>query len=401
MIITTSNDLIEVGACDCPCLIPVCAEPRKQCQSMEGIEAITGHAQFTPPEGDPEDDLPAIYKTLKTYAGDRYTGTGWGYQAGTDSETSDEIKATIVANWSNIAGEDQDLTITWQSTTSDPAGESFCEGNSGTGIAFNAPDPFSVEYGSPSNSQTCEATLYEDKNTHTSTSGSEPNLIGCPGPFPDAETTAWDYEWVEVLTGKKLEDPKTKSDLRTDAAAKIPTEWPGTPTGTSCTSLYETDWPTIGEVAGEGWPDCPDGPPTAAAETKLRKSRYRLGVPAGYSTAEHPRSTYEAQWDEVFFPDGWNRMIDDPDYVPPDPLPDPPPPVPQIKDPDAPPPVLVASQSWTWAGSMDEPWSEWFVLDAPAEVGETRVVNLMVLCYRSSRIGQKPTAYGEVYEFPA
>jgi hypothetical protein len=36
------------------------------------------------------------------------------------------------------------------------------------------------------------------------------------------------------------------------------------------------------------------------------KARYRFGVPAGFSTEEAPRSYYEAQWDDVFFPEAWD-----------------------------------------------------------------------------------------------
>jgi hypothetical protein len=98
----------------------------------------------------------------------------------------------------------------------------------------------------------------------------------------------------------------------------------------------------------------------------------------------------------VFFPSGHDDTIDDPEVTPPDPLP-----VgwqhPQIQDPAARPPSLVQSRDWTWGGSLEDPWSEWFEISPPSEPGETRVVNMLVKCWKSTRHGVKPTSHGEIY----
>ncbi|MEY3898673.1 MAG: hypothetical protein RLZZ214_4195 [Verrucomicrobiota bacterium] len=119
------------------------------------------------------------------------------------------------------------------------------------------------------------------------------------------------------------------------------------------------------------------------------------------------RTTYELQWDEVFFPaewEAWKALKDafdaataahaiwedaDPDDRGDEPI------IPD--DPGAEPtaPSLVTSRSWVYAA--DE-WSGWFEIAVPEGPGETRVVNLLVICYRSAALGQKPTAHGEVYE---
>jgi len=118
------------------------------------------------------------------------------------------------------------------------------------------------------------------------------------------------------------------------------------------------------------------------------------------------RSVFECQWDEVFFPAEWEAWkllydayvdavnaysawvaagsIGTPPVVPDDPGAEP-----------SPAPSLVASRSWTYGGT-DE-FSEWFEIDIPEIAGETRVVNMMVKCFRSSRLGLKPTAHGEIY----
>lgn len=135
-------------------------------------------------------------------------------------------------------------------------------------------------------------------------------------------------------------------------------------------------------------------PEAGEVSATATKARYRFGIPSGY-----PRSTWEMQWDEVFFPAGYDATIDDPGVTPPDPLPEgwehP-----QIPDPEAPPPTLVSARSWTWGGDTGEPWSDWFEIPIPEEPGETRPVNVMVKCYKSTRIGVVPTAHGETYVVP-
>lgn len=145
---------------------------------------------------------------------------------------------------------------------------------------------------------------------------------------------------------------------------------------------------------------------------ELSFARYRLGIPEGYS-----RSTYAVQWDEVFFPKPWIawRILKDAydaavaehaaweaceiatpgecgaePVIPADP-----------GEPPSPAPSLVASRSWTWSGSMENPWSAWFEIPLPSSPGETRLVNMMVRCFSDSQRGVKPTAHGETHELPA
>lgn len=141
-------------------------------------------------------------------------------------------------------------------------------------------------------------------------------------------------------------------------------------------------------------------------------ARYRFGVPEGFSTPEAPRSTWEMRWDEVFFPEAYDQWVmdaanhreavaaheaweaceaaspgqcgEEPE-IPPDPGPAPAQ------------PTVVANREWTWGGSMDAPWSPWFEIPLPEGRGQTRTVNILVKCYKSTRIGVKPTAHGESY----
>lgn len=157
-------------------------------------------------------------------------------------------------------------------------------------------------------------------------------------------------------------EPVTVADLDAEITARIALlagdPWPGT----ACISSAEyaegladpSDPPVEGEVL----------PVVCTQVTGATKSRYRIGIPADYAD----RSYYEWQGDEVFFPD--DPMV---------------------------PPSLVASRSWTYAGT-DE-WSSWWEIAVPTTPGETRLVNQMARHYRSTRLGNKPTAFGEVYEF--
>jgi hypothetical protein len=170
----------------------------------------------------------------------------------------------------------------------------------------------------------------------------------------------------------------------------------------------------------------------------LTKIRYRVGIPetdgyAGFDAAheawitahgdwesENPetrgpeprepveRSVYELEWDEVFFPAEWGAWAlaknafdeataaheaweaEDPETRGDEPIiPDDPGTEPTVG------PSLVSSESWEYDG--DE-FSGWFNLAAPEAPGEVRVVNMMVVCWHSNRLGMKPTSTGEICE---
>jgi hypothetical protein len=112
--------------------------------------------------------------------------------------------------------------------------------------------------------------------------------------------------------------------------------------------------------------------------------RYRFGVPDGYSTLEVPRSTWEMTWDEMFASAAWWAWYDGGM---------------EGAAPDAS-LALVTARDWTWAGDMEEPWSDWYEISVPETPGETRVVNIMVICWRSTRLGYKPTYHGSQVALP-
>lgn len=109
------------------------------------------------------------------------------------------------------------------------------------------------------------------------------------------------------------------------------------------------------------------------------KSRYRFGTPEDYG-----RSVWEMGWDEIEAGSQWWEWLDS-GMEGPEPTPG---------------PALVAHRSWTWAGDPEEPWSDWYDLALPEDGLKVRTGNVLTLCYRSSRLGVKPTAYGDQIALP-
>jgi hypothetical protein len=134
--------------------------------------------------------------------------------------------------------------------------------------------------------------------------------------------------------------------------------------GTDCNSSNTVD--PEPEEAGE-----------AVITMDVVKSRYRFGPPVDFAG-----STWEMEWDEMQADDAFWTWFD----------------AGAIGTAPTPGPTLVAHRSWIWNGT-DE-WSEWFLLPVPSVIGETRVANGLVTCWRSSRIGQKPTAFGSEVALP-
>lgn len=121
-------------------------------------------------------------------------------------------------------------------------------------------------------------------------------------------------------------------------------------------------------------PDCVQG----IAETVFR---YKLCVPP-----EHEGTYFRAEWDEVFYPEGWDDSTD-----------------------PTPPAPVVTPKSWTWTGvaggannsdsnpsnDSEDRCSEWGLeVKVPAgEEGITVIRNMRTSCYSSSPYGTKYTLH--------
>ena len=369
MIITTTQDLEEVGNCDCSCALPTCAAPRKECESI----TIDFDCFYILPEVETVEPAEITCRRFaKKTTSYTYTSSQTDNPEPGDSYSRTEINTVVYEQNNDVVpcveyGET--VTFSIDETTNQPS--------TGTDTIYHAASE-SIRGGACAGSYT-----YTDNND----AGNNDS-----GAFTECGAVVFSVTDDFARTGDSFSLFYTAGDITTNYQTSFEDEidvafvtaklesltFPDDANGESCNALMES-------VTG-----CPE---TIQSATK---TRMRFAPPVGFSTGEAPRTTYEAQWDEVFFPTGYDGMIDDPEITPPDPLPDgwehP-----QIPTPGRPNPSLVASRSWIWDGNMESPWSAWFEIPIPESAGETRVVNLMVLCYRSARLGQKPTAHGEVY----
>lgn len=98
-------------------------------------------------------------------------------------------------------------------------------------------------------------------------------------------------------------------------------------------------------------------------------ARYRVGLPTNYSPLSAPRSVYEVTWDEVFVPELSSN-----------------------------PPVLVNARSWVWDGNTSNNASPFYTIPLPLSAGQTQLANFMVVCWKSAKIGYKPTSFEPIIE---
>lgn len=366
------------------------------------------YATFTAPGGVSDtDDVPTLYRKLEETLGDlRWSGNYQSYRtnqvevppyvegSGTyalnplvDSENNVETLTT----WSGTGGTSEDFT----------AYENVCAKLiAGTGPSIIIVDGLSGETGGvpfawPSTAEgwtdeteendfTCTATTQEEVTQRlTRDEGTSQALQGVmpAGGYGTHDAEFFDEVVFEQIDRKEISGGFSRAGLAAEAIGDLPASWPTVAEGTDCTALLSVTWPTVGDLKvsdGEGgtiWPGCADGPPETTAAAVARKVRYWVGIPDGYS-----RTSYQVQWDEVFFPAAWDEWDQGG----------------RIGTEPSPGPSLVASRSWTWPGS-----GEWiatpYELAAPTTEGETRRVNVMALSY-NSKYGTKPSAFGETID---
>lgn len=382
MIITTMQ---EVNALDCGCCpYPGCGDARKECESIsvgECNEVMPEHEDVSPEDACKmmsgkvvewqvdNVDIPSG----ASWGGVDYTGLGSYGQASTTTWRraktggfcADALVSFEDTIYSNFTGMNEDETLT------------FISNESGAS-AWTPPGEFT---GSITTVSTVNGV--EVQNVTSDYTGDLRNLT------PD-ET--WNYVGGYRFEKTVVESPGGGGTItRTYAVTYVPVniedlidelaelEFPDDVNGALCSSGTESD------------PDC------EGSVLSVFKSRYRFAPPAEWFTAwdawhdggevgpePGTRTTWEMEWDEVFFPKEWDEWNDG-GRVGPEPTPG---------------PSLVAERSWEWDGNPANPWSDWYVMAPAAEAGEKRVVNVMIVCWKSSMTGVKPTSSGEVYQFP-
>lgn len=185
-----------------------------------------------------------------------------------------------------------------------------------------------------------------------------------------SETVIEEEAYTLTVTGTEVfSDEVTRSSLIAELLALIADlgeeSWPGTSCSSESSANQLSPW--LCEIVGE-----------------ISTARYRFGVPASYSTVEIPRSTWEMTWDEMTASAAWWAWYDGGMIG---------------AAPDAS-LALVTARDWTWAGDMESPWSDWYEIPIPESGMISRVVNVMVVCWKSIRLGHKPTHHGDQVALP-
>jgi len=368
MIITTTEERNLVDCCGCD--MPQCDAPRKECESISlSFACYFDVYLWTGTDPDiPTGDLCMRYGRIHT------SSVVEIHREDSDGYTYDEVEVT-------------------EQTIKNLPQEDGCISNRATVVAASynrlkeihdispSQDRVWNDYYSFSETVACDG---EESFTDSLNPGSNySNPLTCYEDFIDYRTlinnnSSWSYSSPGVFTRNYFIDtsspPMTPVDTYeytitvsfldpfdlTHITAKIgELSYPDDVNGEVCSSIISEDI------------NCP------GLISSATLARYRFGIPLGYS-----RSVWEMQWDEVFAPASWWEWLDGG----------------RVGTEPTPGPQLIASKSWTWSGAGE--WSDWYEIPLPTEPGETRVVNVMVKCYKSTRLGVKPTTHGESCEIP-
>jgi hypothetical protein len=414
MIITTLQELALVSSC-CDCEWPTCDAPSLSCQSI-AIEAC-GYSLPDHPDLSVEDAC-KLYKTKAN-----------GYDL-----FSSENRYDLIGYEEYLTGV-QDITNNTTATV-----EKYYVGTTCNAHFINTSHYYSNVFQHFPYDEGEED--FTDTDTIISSSTLSGGCIGtrtwnedppeefnsCPTYNPDPDET-WIYTapgtYTKSLTGDVPPDYTESEDLTvtysnqitiTDLTEHLVTlAWDEDTNGQEC----------ISSVTAAGLSGCEQ-------VTSATRVRYQVGIPEtesyrGYDAAHaawteadpeergpepRERSVYIMEWDLVFFPKDlldWQILKADYDSataslsswsscesetpgecgdapeVPANPGNDPPSE-----------PVLVGSEDWTYSGG--DGWSSWFEMPLPEEPGEIRIVNTMVKCWNSVRLGSKPQSFGEIVD---
>jgi len=276
-----------------PVHLPEPAAPGDEPEMPAGYNDVTHscYFPFTTPPGDPDDDLPLIYRTLQDVRFVRYSGTMWIYRnsvfPGAFDLEREELTVGTYVSWPGDPEVPLDATYVDTGNEYDPFAPA-CDLYVTPGIGgLKLPDE--PTYTDPATDNTCEVASSLTTRTSTSSEGGALTLHGCPGSFgADRVEYAWDLTRYEKI-GYLLDSPISKSDLITRATGKLPGTWPAAVEGSSCDAATVTDWPTIAET---DIPECTAGDydgygygvtPTGAGVTaECTIARYKIGIPTAY-----------------------------------------------------------------------------------------------------------------------
>ena len=419
------NTVLSYGCC---CEMPSCPIPTIDCQTKTGSYREYLWLPFVKPDGEDDERVPRLYKDRAEKWNESWqTGWAWLYQGWNENPTAPNEWAEVLQNQQlqgsvSTAGrwewwQTGNLTLADTGAHASPI-PITTENQTGLGGYRNFDILFTISAGvpaydtgasdsvtevAPETSSMGETFYQHDGAVMRYVKGSGPLSLQGAGGADYVYTHSWDVE-EHVSERYENSDAVTTETARNEAMDDSG-PWDDPPEGTgddttACSSYHNLiEWPLIGDFSP--WPDPATLPPLTSlgwkdwAEVNIRDVRYRWKIPHTWTG-----SYFKITWDVLTEPDGWDATIDDPDYVPPDPLPDPPPPIPQVPKPGRPSRSYVRDLTveWIGPGTGDEDDPSWFTpwndLNPPPEPGTRRIVNIRFECYHSP-YGTKPQLTGE------
>ena len=366
MIITTSQDLAALDCCGCA--MPQCDAPRKECESVY-VDACG----FTLPA---HEDLPTVdacqiyrkrtdaveFTTVNVETSGIYVTTF------TLSESANNVTEQYGAEGGGCTGRFFSGSFYENSNVTNLEDGVLIQDDTtifDTSAGLDGVWAGTVTYDYDPDPGGSSGTAFSDASREVAHTITNDWTYTSPGVYTISNPTGDETSRTETVTfSEPVDSTALEANLDEIIAGFEGGAWPGT----GCASI----------VSEESVFDESD-PPELLCErlTGATKSRYRFGIPSGYT-----RSVWAMQWDEVFAPDDWWAWFDGG----------------RIGTEPTPGPSLVAAKSWTWSGAGD--WSDWYEIPLPTEPGETRVVNVLTKCYPSTRLGVVPTLSGPSVALP-
>ena len=373
MVITDMAQVNAIGCC--PCDYQTCANPREECESASVVICAYTPDNAAPAVHDVSEEGGILYQTIDySYSGSGSTDTD--EYTSSDNLNQSHPRGQLTGGlwcWTTVSWAFSDETTSWFTSAKETilTKQNNVDSASGTDEGSGVAASFR-NFGYENDSGGTEIDSWDDTSTGTfdvsaynfaavevggDATWTGPVLVYDAVPYTIGEDSA-----TVTLTFSDAYTQETAAAVL-NAVEIDPEDY----TGESCVASLTVT------LAADG---------TRLKSATGTRVRYRRGVPENYSTTESPRSTWEMQWDEISASAEWWEWFDGG----------------MSGDEPTPGPTLESSRSWTWGGSMateDDQFSDYYELPIPEVAGETRVCNTLITCWKSARIGQKPTAYGD------
>ncbi len=353
------------------------------------------YAQFLDPGGDPENELPALYRAFLTHpAGTALAGqVSWQYEAtNVFGDPEQSLKATFVSDGDHV-NQTGTLTVHYWHTDTQNRPEAtytdiFNNHQTEAGYGRHTHDnefvfKYDISFYRDIDPECTPTTVKRDWKKLDGNNDTMFSPGGNSGPYTDQPTQHRTSLGRESWTHLELFDPITKDELVSAAQTQL-TGGDWLP-GSDCEARTLINWPKVGATRSP-WPPCtqaiyysePDSYPIISGGTvSLRKIEETLRVPLS-----HTGSYYRVKVDIGEYPEGWDSG-----------------------EPDAPVPFIVTAdieKIWEEPGDPEDPTSWKFdpiEIEPPTSPGIRKLVNGRCWGYRGTKTGLLPRKFLEELDF--